>query len=102
MRIFLAGASGVIGVRLIPLLVAEGHRVAGMTRSPDKTQMLRDLGADPVVCDVYDAEALERGGQSVRQRDGDPPADRSSGHGRSDHRPSATETTGCAPREPAT
>ena len=43
---------------MIPLLVAEGHRVAGMTRSPDKTQMLRDLGADPVVCDVYDAEAL--------------------------------------------
>jgi uncharacterized protein YbjT (DUF2867 family) len=58
MRIFLAGASGVIGVRLIPLLVAEGHQVAGMTRSPGKTQMLRDLGAEPVVCDVYDPDAL--------------------------------------------
>jgi len=45
MRIFLAGASGVIGVRLIPLLVAEGHEVAGMTRSPDKVETLRELGA---------------------------------------------------------
>lgn len=58
MRIFLAGASGVIGVRLVPLLVAGGHAVAGMTRSPDKAQRLRELGAQPVVCDVYDAPAL--------------------------------------------
>jgi uncharacterized protein YbjT (DUF2867 family) len=58
MRIFLAGATGVIGVRLIPLLVGEGHQVAGMTRSPAKNELLRDLGAEPVVCDVYDAEAL--------------------------------------------
>jgi nucleoside-diphosphate-sugar epimerase len=34
MRIFLAGASGVIGIRLLPLLVADGHRVGAMTRSP--------------------------------------------------------------------
>ncbi len=58
MRIFLAGASGVIGVRLIPLLVEAGHQVAGMTRSPDKADGLRELGADPVVCDVYDPSAL--------------------------------------------
>jgi nucleoside-diphosphate-sugar epimerase len=58
MRIFLAGASGVIGTRLVPLLVATGHEVAGMTRSPDKTDLLRRLGATPVVCDVYDREAL--------------------------------------------
>ncbi len=58
MRIFLAGASGVIGVRLVPLLVAEGHDVAGMTRSPGKAETLRELGAQTVVCDVYDAEAL--------------------------------------------
>jgi uncharacterized protein YbjT (DUF2867 family) len=58
MRIFLAGASGVVGVRLVPLLVAAGHEVAGMTRSPGKTRMLRELGAEPVVCDVYDARAL--------------------------------------------
>jgi nucleoside-diphosphate-sugar epimerase len=58
MRIFVAGASGLIGVRLVPLLVAAGHEVAGMTRSPDKAGLLRDLGAEPVICDVFDAEAL--------------------------------------------
>jgi nucleoside-diphosphate-sugar epimerase len=60
MRIFVAGASGVIGVRLVPLLVADGHVVAGMTRSPDKAGLLRELGAEPVVCDVFDADALAR------------------------------------------
>ena len=49
MRIFVAGASGVIGVRLIPLLVAGGHTVAGMTRSPQKAHMLAELRAEPVV-----------------------------------------------------
>lgn len=58
MRIFLAGASGVIGVRLVPLLVRAGHDVAGMTRTPAKADTLRGLGADPVVCDVYDADGL--------------------------------------------
>lgn len=58
LRIFLAGASGVIGVRLIPLLVSGGHEVAGMTRSPDKATRLRELGAEPVVCDVFDAGPL--------------------------------------------
>ena len=58
MRIFIAGASGVIGVRLVPLLVAGGHVVAGMTRSPEKAGKLSELGARPVVCDVYDADAL--------------------------------------------
>lgn len=58
MRIFLAGATGVIGVRLVPLLVAAGHTVAGMTRTPAKAPQLRELGAQPVVCDVFDLEAL--------------------------------------------
>jgi nucleoside-diphosphate-sugar epimerase len=58
MRVFLAGASGVIGTRLVPLLVSAGHEVAGMTRSAENTDMLRSLGAQPVVCDVYDAPAL--------------------------------------------
>jgi uncharacterized protein YbjT (DUF2867 family) len=53
MRVFVAGATGVIGVRLVPLLVAEGHEVAGMTRSPEKVETLRRLGALPVVCDVF-------------------------------------------------
>ena len=60
MRIFIAGASGVVGVRLIPLLAAGGHTVAGMTRSPQKAHMLGDLGAESVVCDVFDANALTR------------------------------------------
>ena len=59
MRVFLAGASGVLGVRLVPLLVVEQHVVAGMTRSPGKVEALRTLGAEPVLCDVYDAAALE-------------------------------------------
>ena len=58
MRIFLAGASGVIGIRLVPLLVFAGHVIAGMTRSPGKASTLQALGARPVVCDVYDADAL--------------------------------------------
>lgn len=66
MRIFLAGASGVIGVRLVPLLVAGGHVVAGMTRSPGKAGRLEELGAEPVVCDVFDGGALTRAIVSFR------------------------------------
>lgn len=58
MRIFVAGASGVIGVRLVPLLVGAGHTVAGMTRTRDRADLLRGLGAEPVVCNAYDAPAL--------------------------------------------
>lgn len=58
MRIFLAGASGVIGIRLVPLLVSAGHVVAGMTRSREKVAGLEALGAEPVLCDVYEAEAV--------------------------------------------
>lgn len=59
MRVFVAGATGVIGIRLLPLLIDEGHTVAGMTRSPEKSARLRSLGAAPVVCDVFDAPALK-------------------------------------------
>lgn len=58
MRILLAGASGVLGQRLIPRLVAVGHTVAGLTRSPAAVPLLTALGAEPVVCDVFDQEAL--------------------------------------------
>jgi nucleoside-diphosphate-sugar epimerase len=58
MRIFLAGASGVIGTRLVPLLAEAGHTVAGTTRSAAKAELVRGLGAEPVVVDVYDAAAL--------------------------------------------
>ena len=58
MRVFVAGATGVLGIRLVPLLVAAGHEVAGMTRSPGKVDVLHSLGAEPVVCDVFDADVL--------------------------------------------
>ena len=58
MRIFLAGASGVIGQRLIPRLVQAGHVVGGLTRSSSKTELLTHLGAEPILCDVFDREAL--------------------------------------------
>ena len=58
MRVFVAGATGVIGIRLVPLLVADGHEVTGMTRSEQKADALRTLGGAPAICDVYDADAL--------------------------------------------
>ncbi|MEU4477994.1 NAD(P)-dependent oxidoreductase [Micromonospora sp. NPDC023966] len=64
MRVFLAGASGVIGQRLIPRLVQAGHVVGGMTRSPSKTELLGQLGAEPILCDVFDRDALI---QAVRE-----------------------------------
>jgi nucleoside-diphosphate-sugar epimerase len=76
-RIFLAGASGVIGRLLVPLLVDAGHSVAGMTRSADKADGLRELGAETVVCDVFDAPVLERGLGRLRARGRHPPAHRS-------------------------
>lgn len=60
MKIFLAGAGGVIGRRLMPLLRKAGHDVAGTTRSADKAAALRALGAEPVVVDVFDDAALTR------------------------------------------
>ena len=57
-RVFLAGASGVIGQRLIPRLVEAGHVVGALTRSSSKTELLRHLGAEPILCDVFDREAL--------------------------------------------
>jgi nucleoside-diphosphate-sugar epimerase len=60
MRVFLAGAAGAIGRRLTPLLRAAGHDVIGTTRSADKADALRVLGAESVVVDVFDAEAVTR------------------------------------------
>jgi uncharacterized protein YbjT (DUF2867 family) len=57
-RVFLAGASGVIGRRLIPRLVEAGYVVGGMTRSADKTEMITELGAIPILCDVFDREGV--------------------------------------------
>lgn len=64
--IFLAGASGAIGRRLVPLLRKAEYRVHGTTRSEAKVAMLRTLGAEPVVVDVFDAAALTRAVVSAR------------------------------------
>jgi nucleoside-diphosphate-sugar epimerase len=58
--VFVAGASGAIGRVLCRLLVEDGWRVAGTTRSPAKASALRDLGVEPVVVDAYDRDALIR------------------------------------------
>jgi nucleoside-diphosphate-sugar epimerase len=58
MRVFLAGASGVIGRRLIPRLIQAGHVVGGMTRSASKMELLAELGAEPILCDVFERDAL--------------------------------------------
>jgi nucleoside-diphosphate-sugar epimerase len=57
---FVAGASGAIGRVLCKLLLADGWRVAGTTRSPDKAIAIRRLGVDPVIVDVFDRDALIR------------------------------------------
>ncbi len=58
MRVLVAGATGAIGIRLIPRLVAAGHSVTGLTRSPSKAEPLRRAGASPVVVDALDPPAL--------------------------------------------
>jgi uncharacterized protein YbjT (DUF2867 family) len=55
MKIFLAGASGVVGRSLIPLLTAQGHTVSGTTRDPNKANLLQSFGAEPVVVDVTES-----------------------------------------------
>lgn len=57
-RIFLAGASSIIGQRMLPMLVRAGHQVAGTTRTAQRADLLRRLGATPVVVDALDAPAL--------------------------------------------
>jgi nucleoside-diphosphate-sugar epimerase len=58
MKVFVAGASGALGRRLVPILVANGHEVVAMTRSRQKTDALRALGAEPVVADGLDKAAV--------------------------------------------
>jgi nucleoside-diphosphate-sugar epimerase len=52
LRVFVAGASGTIGRRLLPLLVEAGHEVIGSTHSREKATELAELGAEPVVMDA--------------------------------------------------
>jgi nucleoside-diphosphate-sugar epimerase len=66
LRILLAGATGAIGKRLTPLLLEAGHTVVGTTRSAAKAEDLRRQGVEPVVVDVFDADALSRAVVSAR------------------------------------
>jgi 2-alkyl-3-oxoalkanoate reductase len=58
MKVFVAGATGVLGRVLVPQLVARGHEVTGMTRTTSKQDLLRSLGARPVVADALDPDAV--------------------------------------------
>ncbi len=60
MRVFIAGATGAVGARLVPLLVQGGHDVTGTTRTPSKRDLLQRLGARPVVADALDPDAVGR------------------------------------------
>jgi len=66
MRIFLAGATGVIGRRLALLLRDEKHDVTGTTRDPAKAARLQSLGITPAVVDAFDADAVARAVASAR------------------------------------
>jgi nucleoside-diphosphate-sugar epimerase len=57
-RVFIAGASGAIGSRLVPQLIAAGHEVIGSYHSPAHTEHVRALGAQPVALDLLDARAV--------------------------------------------
>jgi 2-alkyl-3-oxoalkanoate reductase len=57
-KVFVAGATGVLGRGLVPQLVARGHDVVGMTRSASKQDLVRGLGARPVVADALDPDAV--------------------------------------------
>jgi nucleoside-diphosphate-sugar epimerase len=58
MRVFVTGATGAIGSRLVPRLVRAGHEVIGTSRSPERGDRLRGVGAEPVVLDVLDQAAV--------------------------------------------
>jgi 2-alkyl-3-oxoalkanoate reductase len=58
MRVFVAGASGAVGGRLLPLLTAAGHTVVGLCRSPAKAELIRRAGAEAVVADGLNRAAV--------------------------------------------
>lgn len=66
MRVLVAGATGMIGRRLVPMLVAAGHQVTGLTRSRGRTAVLTRARVQAIVCDVFDAEALGATMRAVR------------------------------------
>jgi nucleoside-diphosphate-sugar epimerase len=65
MRVFLTGGTGVLGRRLVRLLVARGHAVAALQRRPENEKTLRELGAEPRAADLYDADGLARAAEGA-------------------------------------
>jgi 2-alkyl-3-oxoalkanoate reductase len=68
MRVFVAGAGGAVGRRLVPMLVARGHQVTGTTSRPESAEQIRRLGAEPVVVDGLDAVGI---GEAVARAEPD-------------------------------
>jgi nucleoside-diphosphate-sugar epimerase len=58
MKVFVAGGTGVIGRRAVARLVAAGHEVTALARSPERAQLVRSLGATPVTADLFEPEGL--------------------------------------------
>jgi nucleoside-diphosphate-sugar epimerase len=66
MRVFIAGATGAVGSRLVPLLVAGGHSVVGLTRNPAKTDAIRRAGGEPAIADALNRAAIVQAVASAR------------------------------------
>jgi nucleoside-diphosphate-sugar epimerase len=66
MRVFVVGATGAIGARLVPQLIRRGHEVVGTSRSPERAERLRALGAEPVVLDALDRRAVREAVAAAR------------------------------------
>ena len=66
MRVFVAGATGAIGTRLVPQLIAAGHEVVGTSRSTDRARRLRAIGAEPIALDLLDGAAVRKAVAAVR------------------------------------
>ncbi|MEH1835495.1 MAG: NAD(P)-dependent oxidoreductase [Nostoc sp.] len=66
MKIFVAGATGVIGRPLIAQLLAKGHDVVGLTRSSENAQTIAEQGVEPAIADVFDADAVKAAINSVQ------------------------------------
>jgi len=58
MRVFVAGGTGTLGRPTVQLLVAAGHEVRGLARTPERGESLRALGAEPVVGDLFDLRGM--------------------------------------------
>lgn len=67
-KIFVAGASGVIGRALCKMLVKDGWKVYGTTRNENKIEMLKEIGVEPIIIDVYDDQKLEEVMLSIKPK----------------------------------